>query len=977
MISHSRQRDYLGVSPKRMATMVMVLWSIVVVPQLVGAQETGLSGIATDTTELVLPGVTVTALHVESGNTLVSVTDATGRFRFGVLRPGVYTITCELSGFSTVIQEDLELLVGQRATLNVRMDPGTLEETITVTAATPLLDLAQSSLGGNIDRRQMEALPVNGRNWMALTMLAPGSRVNAINNTPVGDIGGAFQVSMDGQQVTGTQAGGAFGQPRFSRDAIAEFELVTSRFDATQGRSIGVIVNAVSKAGTNDYSGTVSGYFRDDKFIAKDLVADRVLPYSNQQISLTFGGPIREDKLHFFANYEGEREPQTFIFTSPWPRLNVPDINANLTNQMMGARVDAQLSTNTRLMVRGNHWRTKIPVTRPPGAANHASFLRSQEGRSTQAFASLIQTFGGSTVNEIKGGYSRINADNLPFVEDSPFVILRGYILGNVAFPILQHQYRLSVRDDLTTYRGNHELKIGGEFNLPTSWIFWASSKTGRIEAFLGPVPANVEELFPVWDDPSTWDLAALSPITRAYLQGFGRFEPHCAGSESCKRRKPEVGAWFQDNWTVSDNLTLNLGVRYDFALDNSNQELILPPIIPEKRPQDWANIAPRLGFAYAPNPRTVIRGGWGMYFLGVSPGWDTHASELNGVVAIVRTPNDGRPNFAADPYNIAGGGREPTIEEAFQAIRDLQPIRHGKMSYSYQSSIGFERQVGQNISFQADYVWIGGRRLPAQQEQMNINVSFDPATGLNFPFSDISTRPYPKFGMIPMRYSNSYSNYHALETAFTKRFAQNWQLSATYSLSGQWSYHAPWIQHGCAGPWNGLTMTCDTPFSLPSDFGDEYTLAGSDGGGGFNPADQRHRAVVNGIWEAPYGFQLTGLYFFGSGERRATSFGGDSRNRGSASQWLNRLRPDGTVVPRFSFVGDPVHRMDMRVSRRFRLGDFASVDLIAEVFNLFNHDNFGGYVLQESNPNFGQPIQDFNVAYRPRMLQLGFRVMY
>ena len=105
MISHSQQRDYLGVSPKRMATMVMVLWSIVVVPQLVGAQETGLSGIATDATELVLPGVTVTALHVESGNTLVGVTDATGRFRFPVLRPGVYTITSELSGFSTVIQE--------------------------------------------------------------------------------------------------------------------------------------------------------------------------------------------------------------------------------------------------------------------------------------------------------------------------------------------------------------------------------------------------------------------------------------------------------------------------------------------------------------------------------------------------------------------------------------------------------------------------------------------------------------------------------------------------------------------------------------------------------------------------------------------------------------------------------------------------------------------------------------------------------
>jgi hypothetical protein len=140
---------------------------------------------------------------------------------------------------------------------------------------------------------------------------------------------------------------------------------------------------------------------------------------------------------------------------------------------------------------------------------------------------------------------------------------------------------------------------------------------------------------------------------------------------------------------------------------------------------------------------------------------------------------------------------------------------------------------------------------------------------------------------------------------------------------------------------------------------------------------DQRHRAVFNGIWQLQYGFQLSGLYFFGSGERYDTRWGPDLRRIGGTRPGEHRLRPDGTIVPRNNFVGKPIHRVDLRLQRRFSLGGRAGIDGILEVFDAFNHANYGSYVTQESSRNYGQSQQVSNVAYFPRTLQLGFRFAF
>src|SRR5712691_1313911 len=290
----------------------LILFGAVLALPVTGyAQEAAVNGTVIDSTGAVLPGVTITAVHEASGNTFEAVTGDRGTFRMAA-RAGVYRITAVLPGFSTVTRTGLELLVGQQVAVNLQMTISTLQESVTVNGEAPLISTTTSSIGGNVDPRQTQELPVNGRDWLALTALAPGMRANATDQGPTtGERLGnrEFQLNMDGQEVSVAQAGNR-GQPRFSRDAIAEFQLLSSRFDATQGRSTGIQVNAITKSGTNIPAGSFSGYFRDDTFNAADFIAGNVLPYSNQQLSATYGGPILRDRLHYFANYEYERSEE-------------------------------------------------------------------------------------------------------------------------------------------------------------------------------------------------------------------------------------------------------------------------------------------------------------------------------------------------------------------------------------------------------------------------------------------------------------------------------------------------------------------------------------------------------------------------------------------------------------------------------------------------------------------------------------------
>src|SRR2546428_1261225 len=305
-------------------TALMAVGAILMLPVLGQAQESTVSGTVTDSTGAVIPGVMVTATHNESGNKFVAITDERGGFRLPV-RVGNYRITAELAGFSTV-NRMIQVLVGQTAVVNIEMMPTRAAERVNVTGEVPRVDRETSKVSSNIDPRQMQDLPLNGRNWMDLSLLAPGARRNEANGL-VQNRQGYSLTKVDGQEVsTSYHSAVDSEQPTYSRDAIAEFEVIANRFDASQGRTAGMLVNAVTKSGTNVFAGTFAGYFRDDRFNAADFVAKRVLPYSDQQLSGTFGGPIVKDRVHFFGSYEYERQPTTYTYKGPYPAFNT-DVN--------------------------------------------------------------------------------------------------------------------------------------------------------------------------------------------------------------------------------------------------------------------------------------------------------------------------------------------------------------------------------------------------------------------------------------------------------------------------------------------------------------------------------------------------------------------------------------------------------------------------------------------------------------------------
>jgi carboxypeptidase family protein/TonB-dependent receptor-like protein len=987
----------------RIAAVVVLLLVPVVA---VFAQEAVLLGTVVDTTGGVLPGVTITATHTATGNTFVAVTDEKGGYRIPV-RVGLFKVDAELPGFGTVTRQ-IELLIGQTAVLNLQMAPSTVQESVTVTGEAPLVDTTNSSLAANVDPRQMQELPVNGRNWMDLTLLAPGSRANAVAETPISSTSSniTFQLNLDGQQVT-NQVALSFGQPRFSRDAIGEFEFVSNRFDASQGRSSGIQVNAITKSGTNTPAGTFSGYFRDDKFNAKDPVTHTVLPYQDQQVSTTFGGPIVKDRIHYFLSYEYEREPQTYVYDTPYPKFNGTLTGARRQDTEMG-RFDFQFSPKMRLSIRGNRYDNRIPYdSRYTGGSDRtpASAIGTNR-RSEQEYGTFTQVLGARMVNEVRGGHSLFHWNQFAHVKNAgsligqtqgfgaPVINLRGFTLGqtHAITPQNIREEDWDIQDNLTmsyNAKGRHDLKAGGEYMHDFTWETTCQTCMGQFTSNNGTLsPQVIQDMIRDVNDVTTWNLAPLSPVTTIYLRNVAMTSsPYSrpAGNNGFTEYAPRhvVAWWAQDDWHASNKLTLNLGVRYDANIDEFVNWVSFPPFIDAGRPQDLNNLAPRLGFNYALTDKTVIRGGYGIYY-GTATG-QPPLFTLRYVQQIAMTVNyDGRADFAVNPFN----GPAPNYDQAKALLCAYQPnpasptcnLRHSTSNfaapdivdpYSHQASLGFQHQIGTQMSVEADWVYTGDRNALTTR---NINVAYNPATGAPYPFAggqaaaNYINRPFPGWGSIVSNRSDDAFNYHALQTSFTKRMADHWQASATYTLSRSWQLDQLPLNPGCNYPMTiqpGRGAVCDVPITLAPDVSENaWYVSGA----------QRNRATFNGIWEAPKGFQLSGLYIFGDNGYSTPTSGFDARSQGSTG---GRLRQNGTLIPRNSFNQPPLHRVDMRLQRRFALGSRVKVDGIFEMFNVFNRANFESFTLNESNAKFGQPLASTTLAYQPRMLQFGFRTQF
>ncbi len=338
--------------------LIVGVCALVARPEMGYAQQAAIVGAVLDDSRAVLPGVVVVATSQDTGRQFTTLSDEHGEYRLIGLPAGRYDLQADLPGFAATVTKNIELLVGQNATMTLTMKIASVNETVSVNGEVPLVDVEQAQVAGNVDTRQMQDIPISGRNWQQLATLVKGITMNTITTRPGVTQDSAFQLNLDGQNITNTASNSGFGQPIINRDAIAEYQIITNLFDVTMGRSTGIQVQAVSKSGSNTLHGSAYGFFRDSNLNAADQYANRVLPYADQQVGGTVGGPIVKDKMLYFISYEGERAPNTLILTPtalPGQRFQLPTEN---DHRKPLARFDYQMTPKDHLTVRSGYSRS-------------------------------------------------------------------------------------------------------------------------------------------------------------------------------------------------------------------------------------------------------------------------------------------------------------------------------------------------------------------------------------------------------------------------------------------------------------------------------------------------------------------------------------------------------------------------------------------------------------------------------------------
>ena len=816
-------------------------------------------------------------------------------------------------------------------------------------------------LAGDVSPAEVRKLPLNGRNYLQLAMLVPGITSNDVTNSPLGATdSGKIQINVDGQQVTQNAASDGFGEPQYSQDAIDQFQIVTNRFDATQGRSSRMQVNVQTKAGGNQFHGSLYGYFRNDAFNASDPVAHKVLPFSDQQFGGTVGGPVWKDKVFFFFAYEGERQPNT-VFDTPTGFAGVSYSFANQlrTNSYL-LRTDWQASTKDHVSVRATGYTWSVPFNNVTGTASPTRATDSTR-TSYSVFGTWSHTLTPSIFNELKAGLNHFDWQNTPLVQSQEYDLPGGITIGG-PYNYPQHfiQNTQQYRDDLFWLHNTQSIKFGGEY-LHTAYTgLFQQNIRGRVTAFSSAAAGlNLASVFPVWNDPSTWNLAALSAVATTYVQGFGNFNINVPTNA--------IGFWGQDDWKITPRITLNLGLRYDNDLGIFDPSLHLKSGIQTPHYNDNLLFQPRFGFAIDPtgSRKTVIRGGAGIFYADIQANQVIDQQIFNGETSLQPSvqAKSGSPINLAAPFGSTTGqdflsGTAPVTP---QAIQPLAP--NVRTPFSLQFSGGVERQVTRTLTVSADFVhW----RVYHDWIRLDTNLFYNPATGYNLNPS-VAGRPNKAFTTIASFTTPDAAGslYDGLQIGIQKRLSQNFSLAAAYTLSR--------LKDSTTGPF----YYANNPFDPSAEWAN-------------SPDDQRHTLTVSGSYNAKWGIALSGSFHYGSGQAQqvtaaANPFNGSVTDRlfsattryygpGTNISTVNIGGVPYNMVARDSLYGKPIERVDLRLSRTFTLKDRFRFVPIVEAFNLFNHSNFGTYNTVVTSASYGLPAQNSDLAYAARMLQFAGR---
>ncbi len=981
--------------PKRLRFILLLSLVAILMPFAAFAQSStgSVSGNVTDASGGALPGVTVTATNTATGVTRSVVSNSVGHYEVPLLPPGTYRVVAELSGFQPV-RGLLNVNIGSDAAFDVKMKPG-VTETVTVTAAAPVVETTKSEVSSVVNERAIENLPVNGRNFIDFVLTTPG----VVLDVRRGDISFAGQrgtlnsLVVDGSNNDNTFFGQALGRAgsgrapyQFSQDAVKEFQVNSGTYSAEYGRAGGAVINVVTKSGTNNFNGTAFDFLRDRRYNANDyinVINHRAKgPYHYNQYGASLGGPIVRDKHFFFANYDAQRNSQPNLVIlgggATFPSsdgdsqralailqpLAVP-YSLTLNQDVYLLKTDHELLSNDHLSLRYNRQRFTGGNYERNGITNALEHSGSSLVRTDTLSAVNSTIFSNAFFNEIRANYLKDSEPGTANTANPEADIFQGPVrvltIGRNFFSPRETTIKRNQISDTATYVVR-EHSIKGGFDVSRDKIlnyfpgnFSGSYRFNSLADFANGKAASLTQAFP---GPGT-----TGPFTHPDMT--------------------ETGVFIQDEWRTISTLTLNLGLRYDRqaikqpSVLNPDPQLLAAGLRTDRIHQDNNNFAPRLGFAWTPggDNRTVVRGGYGIFYGRTTAIMIGTAHSNNGInVQTITFTGNLIPQYPNIYSSVPTGAALPK-----RTILLFQPgFQNPRVQ---QGSLAAERAIANDLSVGVTYQHVKGDDLPRSTD---LNVS-DPTTVTatiagdgTVPFKRYTGRPFSNFGRIIAFESTARSKYDGLTFDVNKRFSNNWQARLSYT----WSVVKDDRPDGTAVVPSSFD---DAKFaSDPQNFGTDYT---------YGDNDVRHRIVLNGVWSLDSyahgiqggvlralaeGWTISGIASYQTGQPYSAVMATDLNNDGNTR---NDLAP-GTRRNQFRLPSQ--FSVDPRITRDIPLMRNAKLQLIAEAFNLLNRSNVNG-VLQTYYSytaatttlapvsSFGGPISSAG----PRIMQLAAKLTF
>jgi outer membrane receptor protein involved in Fe transport len=935
-----------------------------------------ITGNVVDASGAGVPGASVSIRGADTGATRTTTSGATGGFRFLNLVPGNYAISADLSGFAQAKVASVTVTVGGDSTVRLVMEPAGVTAAVSVSSEAPLIESTKSEVSSVVDEKLIRSLPTNGRNFLDVVLDTPAV---VKDNFRVGDLVFAGQrgtlnsLVVDGADNNNTFFGQALGRTgsgrapyQFSLDSVKEFQVNTNSYSAEYGRAGGAVINVVTKSGTNAFHGNGFYFYRDDSLNAKnyiDAVNGRAkAPYHFDQFGATLGGPIVTDKLFFFANYDGQRNqtPNTVILAVPPGTPSDPDTVAGIAkltalagnwNQKQDQDVfllkaDYEIASGQRASVRYN--RQRFTGVGFESSGSTVAFEHSGDSivNTDTVAGSLDSSFAASFVNELRGQWAKDREPGTAYSSNPEGIVNQS---GSPVLTIGENFFsprettidRWQIADTATWLFGPHTVKGGFDY---------------QHDDILNYFPGNFFGSY-TFQTIASFNRGVPNGSGERYVQAFAG--PGTTGPTTDPNLR-DISAFVQDEWRITPNLTLNLGVRYDFqdiaqpTVLNTDPQLLAAGLLTNVIPQDHNNVGPRLGIAWTPgnDGRTLLRAGYGIFY-GRTPAIMVGTAHSNNGINVQTLTFTGSsvPTYPNRFASIPPGGTA-----AVPSIFAFDPEFKNPMVH--QASAGVERALTDDMAIAVSYLFVKGQDLPRTTDSnlgapANVVVPIQGDGAANVK-RYIGVKPFTHFARVLEFQSTADSKYNGLTVELNKRYSNNWQAKLAYTYSKAMD--------------NKPDATAVVPQSSddakfasdPQDFGADWA---------YGDNDVRHRITLSGLWNLDYaygmensvlcwlfsGWTISGVVSFQTGTPYSLAINGDLNNDGNTRN--DRVPGTGRNQERLPSLLS----VDPRLSKHIPIGP-VDLEIIAEAFNVFNAKNVIG--LQSIQYRFANGVLAPNATF-------------